>query len=251
MAYNRETSKVKQDLDSAWRGVLASIKRLHPSTTIRPGSAEEVFQPVSDSTEPKFNIGPFVLNVPERAGDQKSRRRTDQTSPLYIVVKGWITFGGPLGGGDLRTTLHFGTQVGYFRPKGDFFYHVYGVHYDMDETSPSHPVFHAQICTQAGLASMVEDLTKLKFEPEPDWSRGLLRNVRTPTAQMDAFSVITQIGADHLLSQWSGPDDLVAFRKLRAACDFFLGAGGRLGCLNNARATQCYRSTHWYGEVGE
>lgn len=243
MAYNREILGIQKDLNNAWQGILASITRMHPATGIKPGSAADVFKLDTNSVEPKFNIGPIVLNVPERAMDQRSS--------LYVVVQGWITFGPPLQNRERRTTLHFGTQVGYFRQKNESILQVYGVHYDMDETLPGHPIFHAQMSTQAKLAPVVEQFTKLKFESEPDWSRGLLRNVRTPTAQMDAFSVITQIGADHLISNLSGPEVRSAFKKLRTSCDFFLGAGAHISYLNTLPATHCYRSTHWYARASD
>lgn len=243
MAYNREVMSINKDLNLAWQGIRASIAQMHPSTSIQPGNAADVFRPDIDSGEPKFNIGPIVFNVPERANGNSSK--------LYIVVQGWITFGPPLAERQLRTTLHFGTQVGYFRQKGDMLIQVYGIHYDMDETLPGHPVFHAQMSTQAKLAPTVEQFTRLKLDSDLDWSRGLLRNVRTPTAQMDTFSVITQIGADHLLSESSGEEVRAAFKKLRAACDFFLGAGARISYLNTLPATHCYRSTHWYVRAGD
>ena len=125
--------------------------------------------------------------------------------------------------------------------------HVYGVHYDMDEVSPGHPVFHAQFRTQAAMASVIEDRFRLRFDSScEDMSQGLLRNVRVPTAQMDIFSVITQIGADHLLAKTSGPEVRTAFGRLRGACDFFLGAGARAAYLSKFPASHCYRSTHWY-----
>lgn len=243
MGNNRETWSIQRELSTAWQGIRSSITKMRPSTVIQPGTAADVFKPDSGSEEAKFNIGPIVFNVPERANDSVSK--------LYIVVQGWITFGPPLVAHQRRTTLEFGTQVGYFRRKGDQLAHVYGIHYDMDEKLPGHPVFHAQMSTQAKLAPTVEQYTSLKLDSDLDWSRGLLRNVRTPTAQMDTFSVITQIGADHLLSESSGDEVRAAFIKLRGACDFFLGAGARIGYLNTLPATHCYRSTHWYEHSSE
>jgi hypothetical protein len=236
MAYNREVWTIQNDFHVAWQKIRASLTQMHPSTSIQPGNAPDIFRPDSASGDPKFNIGPIIFNVPERAKDNGAK--------LYVVVEGWITFGPPLAVGEKRTTLQFGTQVGYFRQKNSQLIHVYGIHYDMDEVLPGHPVFHAQMSTQAKLVPIVERFTRLKFDPNNDSLRGLLRNVRTPTAQMDAFSVITQIGADHLVSESSGAEVIEAFKKLRAACDFFLGAGANISYLNSLPATHCYRSTH-------
>jgi hypothetical protein len=130
--------------------------------------------------------------------------------------------------------------------KGDQLSHVYGAHYDMDEVLPGHPVFHSQMTSQMSYLSTITDLFHQSYAKCDDLAAGLLANVRTPTAQMDAFSVITQIGADHLLSERSAVEVLTAFQTLRAACDFFVGAGGRLPYLNAEGPSRCYRSTHWY-----
>lgn len=179
-----------------------------------------------------------MFHVPERANGGESN--------LYVAVLGWISFGAPLASDPRRTTLQFGTQVGYFRVKGGQLVHIYGVHYDMDETLPGHPVFHAQMSSQVELGTDVSRLFNLQLDTGDDLPGVLLRNVRTPTAQMDVFSVITQIGADHLVSEASGPEVHAAFARLRDACDFFMGAAGRLAYLSSLPATHCYRSTHWY-----
>jgi hypothetical protein len=216
---------VQGDVHTAWQGALSAIRQMRPSCSVRPTSAPDIFKVDSGSVLPKFNVGPVVFNVPERADDSVSN--------LFVVVQGWIVFGAPLAVGTPRVTMQFGTKVGYFR-------------YDMDEKLPGHPVFHAQLSTQVELAPAVMDHFRIAVDPHFDWSAGILRTVRTPTAQMDAFSVITQIGADHLLGESSGLEELRGFAKLRGACDFFLGAGARLAYLNSLPASHCYRSTHWY-----
>lgn len=238
MAYNRESIGIKNELQVAWQGIQAAIKQMHPSSQTRPRSASDIFSPDAGSSGPKFNVGPVVFHVPERANGSEPK--------LYVAISGWISFGAPLASDPRRTTLQFGTQVGYFRVKGEQLVHIYGVHYDMDETLPGHPVFHAQMSSQVGLGAEVSRLFRLQLDTGDDLPGALLRNVRTPTAQMDAFSVITQIGADHLVSEASGPEVHAAFAKLRDACDFFMGAAGRLAYLSSLPATHCYRSTHWY-----
>ena len=74
----------------------------------------------------------------------------------------------------------------------------------------------------------------------------ILRNVRTPSAQMDIFAVITQVCADHLIGASSSPDVRSAFGILRNASDFFVGAAHRLAYLNTEPAIGCYRSKYWY-----
>lgn len=241
MPYNRDSRGIQNELQTAWNSIRAAITQMHPSGQVRPTGASDVFSPDGSSGEPKFNVGPVVFHISERANGG--------TSNLYVAISGWISFGTPLAGDPRRTTWQFGTQVGYFRVKGGQLVHIYGVHYDMDETLPGHPVFHAQMSSQVELGAHVRRLFNLQLETGADLPGVLLRNVRTPTAQMDVFSVITQIGADHLISETSGPEVHAAFAKLRDACDFFMGAAGRLAYLNSPPATHCYRSTHWYKRV--
>jgi hypothetical protein len=242
MTYNREIVSINNDLSRAWQGIRSSMRKMHPTTIIQPGNATDVFRPEEAIGGSKFNVGPIVFGVPERAPEAPSFNTINN---LFIAVEGWITFGSQPSVGELRVTEEFGTQVGYFRRTGDELSHVYGIHYDMDERLHGHPVFHAQMSPQVKFAPIVERYARLAVS-DFEWERGLLRNVRTPTAQMDAFSVITQIGADHLMSQGSGTEVRSAFKTLRAACDFFLGAGARIAYLNGLPASHCYRSTHWY-----
>jgi hypothetical protein len=238
MSYNRETKTIQNELQTAWQGILLAVRQMHSSSVIRPGNATDVFRPDASTAESKFNVGPVVFRLPERANAH--------SADLYVALSGWVLFGSPLPSDRRRTTLDFGTQVGYFRAKGDHLLHVYGVHYDMDEKLPGHPVFHSQMSSQVGFVSDIALLFNSQLAVEDDLATGLLRNVRTPTAQMDVFSVMTQIAADHLVSEASGPDVLAGFLKMREACDFFMGAAGRLAYLNSLPATDCYRSTHWY-----
>lgn len=235
---NRETTAVLNDLQTAWSGVQVAIARMGHGSDIRPKDVTAIFRVELDEAAVKVTAGPIVFHIPEKP--------SSSTSHLYVVVSGWIALA-PKGAQETkRETLRFGTQVGYFREKADELTHVYGAHYDMDEELPGHPVFHAQMCSQVEFAGHIADQYHTTFSGPADLSKGLLGNVRTPTAQMDVFSVITQIGADHFVSETSAPEVRDAFADLRAACDFFNGAAGRLTYLNQLPASHCYRSTHWY-----
>lgn len=239
LPHNKDVATVRNELHTAWTGIRAAVEQMYPSSQMRPANATDIFRSVNDpSGQPRFEAGPVVFCVPERANSPVAN--------LYVVLSGWISFSPPRDTDPRRTTLSFSTSVGYFRAKGAEIVHVYGVHYDMDERLPGHPVFHAQISSQAELASAITDQFRGITEQGNDSAAGLLKTVRTPTAQMDLFSVITQIGADHLVSEKSPPEVLSAFGKLRAACDFFVGAGGHIDYLNCESAAMCYRSTHWY-----
>lgn len=236
MAYNRHYFTLEKDLATAWQGIVRAVAKMHPAAMIRPTSAADIFKLAGDSDRLKVLVGPVTFKIPERANHS--------VSTLYVVLRGWISFGDVLDG--MRTTYDFGTQVGYFRQREACLDHIYGIHYDMDEDLPGHPVFHAQMCSQAAMFSSVATQFGVMQETYVDYAEGLLRNVRVPTAQMDAFAVITQIGADHLVSSVSDSAVLDQFKKLRQACDFFRGSGCRLPYLNDYPATHCYRSTHWY-----
>lgn len=241
MIAGRDARQIQIQVERAWTGVRAAVAQMYSTTEIRPDDATIVFRPEPSSTgEPQVSAGPVVFRVPERASKRDAN--------LYIVVKGWISFA-PILEPPSLTTQRFGTNVGYFRAKPDRLDHVYGVHYDMEEEQPCHPVFHAQISSQASLASVVRENFTVPSD-ECDIAAGLLKNVRTPTAQMDVFSLITQIGADHLVYEGSSAEVRDAFIRLRTACDFFVGAAGRLVYLHEDSAAHCYRSTHWYDRQG-
>lgn len=236
---NRHSRLVQRHLIEAWDAVRLGLRTMYPVSDVRPNSGFEVFV-LSDNggeDETKFDVNPIIFNVPERA--------TRQDPNLFIALKGWLSFEAPGSDTDSLRTKSFGTEIGYFRSKHDVLEHVYGAHYEIDEHKPGHPVFHAQISPQMGLLAHVNDHFRRSWAAE-DRVRYILRNIRTPCAQMDVFSVIAQICADHLIHNESGPEVHRAFSRMRASCDFFVGAAHRMEYLSSAAARNCYRSTHWY-----
>jgi hypothetical protein len=235
---NRNAHRVFNQVAAAWTQMTVSMQQMYQSSNFRPGGVHEVF--TLDETAPdeevKFNIGPVVFNVPEKIG----RGQT-----LFIVVKGWLSFGD----GDLAVqplkTKSFGTEVGYFRLKDGFLEHVYGVHYDLDEVLPGHPVFHAQLSSRTDMAQTVHDLFRVEGELK-DFFKPKLKNIRIPTAQMDVFSAILQICADHLIYKDADATVHKAFSDMCATNSFFLGAAHRMNYLSQPPANECYRSAHWY-----
>jgi len=229
--------RVLRQVQSAWDQAVHGVGQMNQSSLIKP--AYNIFQLDQNAPDDvvKINVGPIVFNVPERP----NHRRAD----LFIVVKGWLTFEGP----DFRTlplkTKDFGTEVAYFRSKANGLEHVYGAHYDMDEVRPGHPVFHAQISAQVEFGASVQELFGLDAQVI-NKMESILGTVRTPSAQMDVFSVVTQICADHLMGEAAAAEVSGAFKGLRQACDFLIGAAHRLAYLNTVPAIDCYRSTHWY-----
>lgn len=239
LASNQDTQRVLLRVRTAWEQAVHSMQKMYQASVVKPASVYEIFQvdQAPGDDEVKVLVGPIVLNVPERP----NRANAD----LYVVLGGWITFEGPDFKSAPLKTKDFGTQVGYFRSKSGALKHVYGAHYDMDETRPGHPVFHAQLKPQLAFGDTVQAQFSVKGDVIPDMGN-ILKTVRTPSAQMDVFSVMTQICADHLVGEESSPEVLGAFAGLRASCDFLIGAAHRLDYLNTAPASHCYRSTHWY-----
>jgi hypothetical protein len=115
----------------------------------------------------------------------------------------------------------------------------------MDEERPGHPVFHVQFSSKEQFGAAVLDLFK-REEAIVDRTGTILGTVRTPTAQMDIFSVLAQICADHLMGPSPSAEVKKAFTGLRSNCDFLVGAGHRLAYLNGDHAAGCYRAGHWY-----
>ena len=242
---NLHAWRVQQSVNGAWQAVMSGMRTMYPASDVRPAQPVDAFEldGTADDDEVKFNVRPIVFNVPERA--------TRQDSNLYVVVKGWLSFEGPDFLAVPLRTKSFGTEVAYFRSKVGALEHVYGAHYDLDEKSAGHPVFHAQVSSQMGMLPHVNERYGRKIDQVDDLMRKLLPNVRTPSAQMDVFAVTLQICADHLIHSGSPPNVLEAFAKMTEACGFFVGAAHRMPYLNGPPASHCYRSTHWYACGGD
>lgn len=229
-------------LRSAWTKKIHGMKRMNQGTMVRPLAPQQVIrvnEQVAGSIA-KLDCGAAVFKLSERA---------NAVPQMYVVVQGSICVRESDSTGSSLQTMGFGTRVGYFRSKCDRLEHVYGVHYDMDERGDGHPVFHAQLRPAREFASVIQREFRLNAELDDD-VQPMLRNVRTPTAQMDFFSVCTQLCADHLMSGNSTDDHsevIDAFDGVRSACDFLQGAAHRMTYLNDGRAPECYRSYHWYG----
>ena len=236
----QEGRRVLKEVHEAWNAAVDSMKRMYSGILVRPVEPHEVFTPVKECIrENVVNIGvaPIVFNVPERADARKPN--------LYIVVTGWLNFLVKRDNNQTIRTKDFGTKVAYFRSKGGYLEHIYGAHYDMDERRVGHPVFHSQIGSQMEIGENI----KQQFRDENeriDCIGKLFEGIRTPTAQMDFFSVFTQICADHLLGLNSTKEVKLEFDQTRKICSFFTGAAHRMEFLHAKRVFKCYRSTHWY-----
>jgi len=243
LAYSREFSHVMNQVAPAWDSLRAGMRTLYPASNPQPQTAPEIFaeDPIASAGEVKVIVNPIIFHLPERASDRGAN--------LYIVVSGRLSFEKANLKATRLRTHSFGTQIGYFRAKPGFLEHVYGAHYDIEETQPGHPVFHSQIGSKMEFAERVCTAYTLTASV-CDRVSHILRNVRVPTAQMDVFSVILQICADHLISSASNKEAKEVFASMAKACGFFDGAAHRLAYLNAGAAPSCYRSLHWYPEEG-
>jgi len=221
---------VEKLLNIKWDKIRGIVTRMNPSVTVNPQMGNELFT-VTPNQHIHVDVNPIRFYVPEKA------KRV--TPNLHIVIAGCIEFDGT--SEDLRTT-RFSTQVAYVRAKQSRFEHVYGTHYDQSLDDLGHPVFHAQISSMIDLTSSIPGC---ESGAVVDKVGPILSNVRTPTPQMDVFSAVLQICADHLL--WRDSEEGVrhAFDDLREHCAFFTGSGHLMNRFTPAMA-ECCRSTHWY-----
>jgi hypothetical protein len=211
---------------------------------VKPTDGHAIFHVRSAVGSPvvAFEIRPVVFSLPERGYHHESRE-------LFVVVKGDLSFSRQdfVDTGKLVTKT-FGTQVAYFRRASHALIHVYGAHYDFAVDELGHPAFHAQMRSFQELSSHV--LAQYGYDGEvDDLVKGVLKTVRTPTAQLDAFSLFVQICADHLLYDQSGPEAKAAFNSLLEKSKFCQGAAGQLPRLATEEARHCYRARHWYPAI--
>ena len=237
-------SLANQKIREALQNIYAEIRRFNLQVTVHPhyGSGLVTVDALH-LHEPKFDIGPIVLTVPQRAN-------TRRISTFYVVIKGTIVFARTLTDGHL-TTSSFATRVAYFRELGNRVEHVYGAHYDLDETKIGHPVFHSQMTTTASLLCAVGAChAHMKNRVLSDLMSEIPRNIRLPTAQMDFFAVLLQVCSDHLIDDLSGEIDKSRYRRLMDYCTFFRGYRSHEG-MTRARSWECFRSHHWYRHTSD
>jgi hypothetical protein len=242
---DRESAMITRTVTRQWSEVIAELGRLRPSAEAKPTDGYSIFRTTNavGADVVALEIRPVVFNVPERGYHREANE-------LFIVVKGDMSFRRQefIDTGEL-VTHSFGTQVGYFRRKDEGFSHVYGAHYDFALSDLGHPVFHAQLRSFVELAAHIHEYYGYATDEVTDLVSGLLRTVRIPTAQLDAFSLFLQICADHLLSEKSGPEEKRAFNSLLQKSRFCRGAAGQLPRLATEEARACYRARHWYPAI--
>ena len=223
-----------------WREVLVGVRRIHAHASVRPDHAN-VFRLVrgDEARVIQFEVKPVVFRVPERAHYR--------SADLYVALCGLLSFRRDRFETDgALLTDGFSTRVAYFRRSAkDGFVHVLGAHYDFSPNEIGHPVFHGQLADFQEFSVHVSEHYNIADEVQSGMGR-ILRRVRVPTAQMDVFSLVLQICADHLLAAWSSPDEKSAFERLLDRNGFCTGASYQMERLRTDEARSCYRARHWY-----
>jgi hypothetical protein len=236
---DRISSGILRRLVDQWDNMVAELQRLSPQAQVRPAESTTVFRPTEAGDDIlRFEQRPVVFNVPERP----LHRRAD----LFVALRGRIAFRRqPFVESGILETSDFGTEVGYFRRSQHTLTHVYGAHYDFARSELGHPVFHVQMKSYAGFSGFVREHYTVT-QTDADSIEGVLRTVRLPSAQMDIFSLVLQISADHLLHAGSGSQEKAAFNALLRNSAFCKGVASSIPRLGSTEAASCYRARHWY-----
>ena len=195
-----------------WRKAVAGLQQINPRSVVRPNQATDVIRLSrhSPAGQVKLDVSPVVFNLPERANGN--------TTNLFVVLQGWLSFVASTSTQASLPTADFGTRVAYFRRKSNQLDHVYGAHFDLDTATVGHPICHAQMTSQIASGNHVRSKFNLGDSLVDSVDR-VMRTVRTPTAQMDVFSVLRQICADHLVGGNPAPPVASRFATVSNACD--------------------------------
>jgi hypothetical protein len=231
--------RAKKLLVERWNACKTSFSRLN-MPGLRPTDGEEIFSLID---YPKvagqigFNVKSVVFNLPERANGSPD---------LFVVVHGRLYFDEDSIRLNLLRTSNFATEAAYFKKKSDELIHVYGAHCDFAQDVSGHPAFHVQMRSFAGQFDQVAKYFNMTDVASRDLMGGVLRNVRLPSAQIDFFSLVLQLCADHLIDENSGAEELMAFSDLMKASAEIHGAAYLVPQLSNPSAQACLRANHWY-----
>lgn len=234
-------ANIKFAIATHWESFVADVQSLSSSVDIRPSDITYNLVPFGENAQTStFELKPVVLVLPERADHTETN--------LHVVVSGSISIDRDhFQEHKTLRTVKFQTRVAYFRlkPAAGVLEHVYGAHYDYEANAAAHPVFHSQIKSFASMRSHINGYEDLQFH---DHLERVLTRVRVPTAQMDFFSLVVQLVADHLISASSGESEREVFSALIEKSKNVQGAGYLTPRLCIAPAILCYRAAHWYPE---
>jgi len=225
----------------AWESFYAELVKMGGDA--RPKQAADIFVTQPNGNDIEVTVKPVSFRVKEKA--------SHSSASIFVTVTGNILFADNSTRDDLRAN-GFATRVGYFREIADKkLKHVYGVHYDFDDERPAHPIFHCQISSMAAYVDHINSAHHRQFDAIGDGDdlvKGLLGNVRIPTAHMDPFSVFLQVIGDHLVSEVND-DGRVAFVRAQEAMSGIRSETAQTCRLSLALEQRCFRSGHWYRDA--
>jgi hypothetical protein len=237
-------------LQKEWLFTKTQLHRLNSVMVLRPTENQGIIRPGDRTTENviSLEVGPILLNVPERGVHHKAR--------IFIFLKGYFEFSREAWINDkIFLTTSTQTEVAYFRADDDGNLQlVYGAHYDYTRGHHGHPAFHLQL---RGALEEYGAMIKSAYSLSGVVTDGIfpvLRNVRTASAQLDVFSCVLQIAADHLLPLSVTPGQREAFNALQGRgelCSPFCRAGGPqpLPSTEPVAPFRCFRARHWYSRI--
>ena len=174
-------SQALQRLGTAWTKNVQEMQRMDQHPDVHPRAPDQVFHAKEEERDGTIRVdcGPAAFKLCEKAGGPPN---------ILVSVSGWISVRAS-GRSDVPLcTMDFGTRVAYFRSNGREVEHIYGVHYDMDESGGGHPVFHGQLRAMAELYEPIREQFGGSGEIG-DYVGKVLRNVRTATAHGFLFGV--------------------------------------------------------------
>jgi hypothetical protein len=232
---------IERRVREAWGNLYAELRKMGGDA--RPNQSADIFVVRPTDAGVEVAVQPVTFRVKEKAA------RTDTS--IYITVSGRLLFSPESTRDDMRASS-FATRVGYFREVADKrLKHVYGIHFDYDDRLPAHPVYHCQIASMADCVEHINAAHNRQFDAianDDDYVKGLLGNVRIPTAHMDPFSVFLQIIGDHLVTEVND-DGRLAFTRAQQAMSSIRSAPTAAARLNTALNQQCFRANHWYRDL--
>lgn len=164
-------------------------------------SVNKFFSLYKDKTGKKVSIKSDLEKIDELykvyfniTGIPRSRSRKEQRQKINVFIDGFIA------GPRVRDICGYGTRISYVDIQANNFEYLEGFHFDYRESfntpiQGGHPIFHAQLDKKA--ASEYVD-RKLVGNIQIDEHPYALKQIRVPSAQMDAFSCVLMVIADHL-----------------------------------------------------
>ena len=193
-------------LFNAWTNTLNAMHAMNPKVSIYPNHPSAFIEIGESEKLVKFSVNnPIAFSIPEKTKIDSQKESTNQ---LVIVVSGWLSFNKVNSTGKLAVTTSgkfktkdYRTYVEYYRvakEQKNQLNFLCSIHYDLELKKLNHPIFHAQFIDKPKLIYKTNYKTYLIKPPN---IKNTLRTFRIPSMQHDIFSTMTQLSADHLLSE--------------------------------------------------